>query len=479
MMQNKLVWLRRDLRIDDNTALYHALQACKNINDKLYIAFVFDTQILNKLDSDDRRITFIYDTLISLKAEYQNLILLYGDPTQQIPDLCRNLNIHEVYTNHDYEHYAIERDSKIAANIKQNLNISFHSYKDNVIFEKGEVLSKTSSPYTVFTPYKKAWLQKLANINASIFEAEDTLLCKNIDFSKLKLHLNTFEHNIPSLESMGFVRQDLKIKSGINEANILLQDFLSRMHNYKQSRDFPAVKGVSYLSTYLRFGTISIRRLVEAAYKEYIAKPANEGAATWLSELIWREFYAQIIHNFPHVQHGKSFNEKYEDIVWRDINTDDTAMSDFMAWCEGKTGYPIVDAGMRQLNQTGYMHNRLRMVTASFLIKNIGIDWRHGEKYFAKKLLDFDFASNNGGWQWCASSGCDAQPYFRIFNPMLQSVKFDEQAKFILKYVPELARVPLTHIHSPWEIGKYITPIIDYKKSREDNMVRYSILKKI
>ncbi|MFM2344801.1 MAG: hypothetical protein RLZZ210_1413 [Pseudomonadota bacterium] len=481
-----LVWLRRDLRLNDNAALYHALHNCK----KVVCVFIFDSNILSKLDKEDRRLTFIYESIQDIKNSLneitteidKKLLILHGNPTEIIPQIAHDLAIDAVFTNHDYEQYAINRDNQIQQNLSQH-NISFYSYKDQVISEKLEVLSKTNSVYTVFTPYKKAWLQNFANYNLPNYVVDKQLLQDKLNDELLDMH-NINSNLVHSLEQIGFVPQNLLIKAGENHAQNYFNEFLDRINNYHNLRDFPSVKGVSYLSTHLRFGTISIRQLVHHAYNLCIH--GNEGATTWLSELIWREFFMQILSNFSYIEQGKSFNTKYDNLVWR---SDEKAQQDFGLWCKGETGYPIVDAAMRQLNHSGYMHNRLRMVSASFLIKNMGIDWRWGEAYFAKQLLDFDFSANNGGWQWCASTGCDAQPYFRIFNPMTQSEKFDAQAKFIKKYIPELENLPVKYIHAPWEapadvleqadikLGKdYPFPIVDYKISREQTLARYKMI---
>ncbi|MDP2152186.1 MAG: deoxyribodipyrimidine photo-lyase [Methylotenera sp.] len=457
-----LVWFRRDLRDYDHAALYYALKTSQQV----YCAFVFDTDILNQLTNKaDRRVEFIWESVKELKAAFQknggDLIVLHGIVANEIPQLALTLQVQAVFTNHDYEPSAITRDTKVAQQL-QTHSIDFHHYKDQVIFEKDEVLTLAHKPYSVFTPYKNMWLK---NVN---------------DFYLRPYPVDTYLNNLAktqpetllSIESLGFQRTNLsnmRLPTGMSGAASLFSDFVERIKHYKEARDFPAVKGVSYLSVHLRFGTISIRQLARAALQI-----GGLGAETWLSELIWRDFYFQILHHNPQLETGKAFKPEFEAIPF----PNDIAL--FSAWCEGKTGYPLVDAAMRQLNHTGFMHNRLRMVAASFLVKDLLIDWRWGERYFAEKLIDFDFSANNGGWQWAASTGCDAQPWFRIFNPITQSERFDANGKFIRKYVTELANCNDKEIHAPWlmpperqssikiVIGQdYPKPIIDHATQRE------------
>ena len=455
--EKSLVWFRRDLRDYDHAALYHALKSSKNV----YCVFVFDAAILDQLkDKADRRVEFIWESVRELKASLQNhgsdLIVLHGNACDEIPKLANSLLVNAVFTNHDYEPNAIARDVHVAEQLKIS-NIAFHHYKDHVIFEKDEVLNLSGKPYGVFTPYKNMWLKTVNDffIKAYPVDAYLSNLAK-LDISPLL-----------SLEEMGFKRTNLasiRLPTGMLGGLALFNDFKERMSRYKDARDFPAIKGVSYLSVHLRFGTISIRHLAREAIQA-----ANTGAQTWLSELIWRDFYVQILHHNPSVAAGKAYKPEFEALKF----PNDPSL--FQAWCDGKTGYPLVDAAMRQLNTTGFMHNRLRMVAASFLIKDLLIDWRWGERYFAEKLIDFDLSANNGGWQWAASTGCDAQPWFRIFNPITQSERFDAQGKFIRKYVPELAKCNDKEIHAPWlippmrlqalniTIGKdYAEPIVDH-----------------
>ena len=433
--EKSLVWFRRDLRDFDHAALYHALKSSAQV----FCVFVFDTDILEKLtDKADRRVEFIWESVRELKTALQknggDLIVQHGSARALVPQLAKQLGVQAVYANRDYEPSAIARDAFVAAQLN-GFEMAFFSFKDQVIFEQDEVLSLSNKPYTVFTPYKNAHLKKLDDFYLKPYPVD----CYAKNLEKL------VTSDLPSLESMGFERTNLsemRLPTGMSGGKQLFADFEDRMAQYKAARDFPAVKGVSYLSVHLRFGTVSVRHLARVARDQ-----ANAGAETWLNELIWRDFYFQILHHNPRIADGKAFKVDYEHIPF----PNDQAL--FQAWCDGQTGYPIIDAAMRQLNTTGFMHNRLRMVAASFLVKDLLIDWRWGERYFAQKLIDFDFSANNGGWQWAASTGCDAQPYFRIFNPVSQSEKFDAAGKFIRKYVPELAACDDKEIHSPWEIS--------------------------
>ncbi|HWU84863.1 MAG TPA: deoxyribodipyrimidine photo-lyase, partial [Rhodocyclaceae bacterium] len=370
----------------------------------------------------------------------------------------------------DYEPQALARDAAVAAALDK-VGIAFCDYKDQVVFEKNEVLTQGGTPFSVFTPYKNAWLKRLA---------PEDLRVRESGFSRLAA--SETASAVPSLTEIGFEQSNLRelgFPLGMSGAERLFEDFQQRINRYHEARDFPAIKGVSYLSTHLRFGTISIRRLAAYAHAQ-----GGRGAETWLSELIWREFYMMILWQRPDVVEH-CFKPEYDALVW---DTDDAL---FQAWCEARTGYPIVDAAMRQINQSGYMHNRLRMIVASFLTKDLGIDWRRGEAYFALHLNDYDLAANNGGWQWAASTGCDAQPYFRIFNPVTQSEKFDPDGKFIRRYVPELAKVPDKFIHAPWSmkpadaeargfrLGRdYPAPVVDHALARERTLARFARVKK-
>ncbi len=400
-----IMWFRRDLRLNDNAALYHAL---KN-NLQVVPVFIFDKYILDDLeDKSDRRVEFIYNTLYEiqnqLKAIESSLEVFYDYPVNAFKNLLNKYEIAAVFTNEDYEQYAIDRDASVGQLLKLN-NAEFHSYKDHVIFSKEEILKDDNSPYTVFTPYSKKWKLKLNSFYLK-------------SFPSVKYFNNFYKQpsqQILLLESMDFEKVNKPFPSkDLHEALII---------KYDKSRNFPGTEGTSKLGVHLRFGTISIRESATAA------KQLNE---TFLNELIWRDFYQMILWKFEHVRKGESFRKEFDRVQWRNNE------KEFELWCVGKTGYPIVDAGMRQLNETGYMHNRVRMIVASFLTKHLLIDWRWGEAYFAKKLLDYDYASNNGGWQWAAGSGCDAAPYFRIFNPKLQTEKFDKDLKYIRQWIPEL-----------------------------------------
>lgn len=461
-----LVWFRRDLRDYDHAALYHALKS----SNKVLCVFVFDTDILDQLnDKVDRRVEFIWESVRELKSALQakggDLMVLHGSARTLIPVIALQANIHAVFANHDYEPKAIARDTEVAATLSKN-NIAFHHFKDHVIFEKDEVLNLAGKPYGVFTPYKNAWLKKVNDFFVQPYPVDAYIH-----------HLaQTSPTELPSLESLGFVRTNLanmQLPTGMSGGLQLFSDFENRMDKYKEARDFPAIKGVSYLSVHLRFGTVSIRHLARHGRSHANTASQSIGAETWLNELIWRDFYVQILHHNPQVAFGKSFKTEFERLAF----PNNQAL--FQAWREGNTGYPLVDAAMRQLNQTGFMHNRLRMVAASFLVKDLLIDWRWGEQYFAEKLIDFDLSANNGGWQWAASTGCDAQPWFRIFNPITQSERFDAQGKFIRKYVPELAKCNDKEIHAPWliaplrlqeinlVIGKnYPAPVVDHSSQR-------------
>ncbi len=486
-----LIWLRRDLRLADNAALYHALQQCE----ELYCVFVFDDSILAALPRADRRVEFICQSLTELDAALREtagrpqtgLITRRGLPQDIIPALARQLGAGAVFCNDDDEPAALARDAQVARSLKSQGQLLLR-FKDHRIFARDEVLTQSLSPFSVFTPYKNAWLRKITPFYLSAYPSERDLATRLADLP------DTERRPIPTAAELGFAPDTLaglRLPTGVSGARQLLADFLPRLPQYKTARDFPALKGPSYLSVHLRFGTVSIRELAriahEAAHNEDWSATAREGAATWLSELIWRDFYFQILAHQPYVVE-RSFKPAYDAIEWETGAEADTL---FAAWCEGRTGYPLVDAAMRQLNSSGYMHNRLRMVTASFLVKDLGLDWRRGEAYFAEKLNDFDLAANNGGWQWAASTGCDAQPWFRIFNPVTQSEKFDPDGKFIARYVPEVAQLPSKLRHAPWlakplelaeagiALGRdYPLPVVDHAAAREKTLARYGILKK-
>ena len=479
-----LVWFRRDLRTHDNTALNTALQQCERV----YCAFVFDTDILASLPRQDRRVEFIRESLSELDAklrtlsgqDHAGLIVVHGQAEQEIPALAQALGVQAVFAGRDYEPQAIARDQAVQQTLHM-AGTTLHLQKDHVIFEEREVLTQMGKPYGVFTPYMRAWLARLV--------LKPALEISPPSAHRLAARPEAYRTPVPDLVDIGFETTNLRalrIPTGESGAQSLLADFVTRMDRYDQTRNFPAVKGPSYLSVHLRFGTVSVRQLVNLAYPRHLQ--GDEGASTWLGELVWRDFYAQILANFPHVATA-SFKPEYDQIAWEDGPRADAL---FTAWCTGQTGYPLVDAAMAQLNQTGYMHNRLRMVTGSFLVKHLGLDWRWGERYFAQTLNDFDLSANNGGWQWVSSSGCDAQPYFRIFNPTNQSEKFDPEGKFIRRYVPALAKLSNKAIHAPWlakpleleEAGlvlgrDYPRPIVDHAEARKLTLERYAVVKKV
>jgi deoxyribodipyrimidine photo-lyase len=462
-----LVWFRRDLRAYDHAALYHALKDSRAV----HCVFVFDTEILDALPSRaDRRVEFILASIIELRATLEQmgggLIARHARARDEIPRLAEELHVQAVYANHDYEPATLERDHAVQRTLLGR-GIRLHTFKDQVIFEKDEILTRDSRPFSVFTPYKNAWLERLVDFYVKAYPVD-----KYAD--SLAPHSS---EKMPDLAHLGFQRTNLRalrLPTGTSGGRRWLRDFASRIDHYKERRDYPAVKGPSYLSVHLRFGTISIRELASLARSR-----GGQGAGTWLSELVWRDFYFMILHHHPHVV-THAFHPELDDIPYS--NRADL----FAAWCEARTGYPLVDAAMRQINQTGYMHNRLRMVTASFLVKDLHVDWRWGERYFARQLNDYDLAANNGGWQWAASTGCDAQPYFRIFNPVTQSERFDADGKFIKLYLPELAVVPTRHIHAPWlmsaaeqrecgvAIGRdYPAPVVDHAQARKVALEMY------
>ncbi|BCO26036.1 deoxyribodipyrimidine photo-lyase [Rhodoferax lithotrophicus] len=479
-----LIWFRRDLRVYDNAALHLALTQCA----KVYCVFIFDKAILEPLPRADRRVEFIRESLVALdnalrQLSPQNkagLIVRHAMASDEIPALAATLKVQAVFAARDYEPQAITRDTLV----QQKLSLAhcaFITCKDQVIFEGREVLTQSGTPYGVFTPYKNNWLARLT--------PQDV---KHNDSAPLAQHLHgcppEYQKPVPSLSDLGFEStnlSNLKIPTGEQGGQALLKAFFEHMDSYHTTRDFPAIKGPSYLGIHLRFGTVSIRQLVQLALQRQTA--GSTGAGTWLNELVWRDFYFAILANFPHVT-LQPFKPEYAAIQWE---SGSQAQALFHAWCTGQTGYPLVDAAMAQINQTGYMHNRLRMVAGSFLVKDLGLDWRWGERYFAEKLNDFDLSANNGGWQWVASSGCDAQPYFRIFNPVSQSEKFDPQGKFIRRYLPQLAKLSNTAIHAPWlakplelqaasvTLGvDYPQPLVQHNEARAQTLARYAVVKK-
>ncbi|MGN6640438.1 MAG: cryptochrome/photolyase family protein [Mucilaginibacter sp.] len=417
-----IFWFRRDLRLHDNTGLYHALKGGAPV----LCLFIFDKEILNKLeDRDDARVTFIHQTVVELDKDLQKygsgLITKYGTSDNVWNESLKEYSIGIVYANHDYEPYAIERDKLVADKLKKH-GIGFNTYKDQVIFDKDEVVKDNGEPYTVYTPYMRKWYQKLTPFYLKCYPVEKY-------FHNLTKHK---AHTIPALKDIGFEKSPIKFPDKNHEGII---------KDYPKTRDIPGIKGTSHIGLHLRFGTVSIRELAHKANQHH--------DKTWLNELIWREFYMMVLYHFPKTT-DHAFKQAYDRMKW--VNDE----KQFEAWCEGRTGYPLVDAGMRELNATGFMHNRIRMLTASFLSKDLLIDWRWGERYFARKLLDYEQASNVGNWQWAAGSGTDAAPYFRIFNPDTQLKKFDPDLVYIKKWVPEYA-----------DESKYPKPIIDHAFARE------------
>ncbi|ATH08704.1 deoxyribodipyrimidine photolyase [Halobacteriovorax marinus] len=430
MKKNKdkvsIFWFRRDLRVEDNIGLYHAL----NSSFPVLPIFIFDKNILNKLERDDSRVSFIHECLQNLSEKFRkydgDLLTFYNSPKNAWKEIFESFDVQEVYTNEDYEPYALSRDKSIEDYLTRK-GIKFQSYKDQCIFSKFDILKKDGTPYTVYTPYKNKWLETLQPSDLASIKSEKNL-------SKIY----KFKSEIHSLKSLGFTKSHISFPKRIIKKKIIT--------NYHETRDIPSINGTSLLGVHLRFGTIGPRKLASIAYH------TNK---TWLNELIWREFFSQILFHFPHVVNAP-FREKYESIEWRNNK------EEFKLWCEGRTGFPLVDAGMRELNQTGHMHNRVRMLVASFLVKDLLIDWRWGEKYFAKKLLDFDLASNNGNWQWAAGTGCDAAPYFRIFNPTTQIKKFDPDLIYVKKWVPEYGS------------DNYTEEIVDHKEAYHRAIFTYN-----
>jgi deoxyribodipyrimidine photo-lyase len=481
-----LVWFRRDLRCVDHAALYHALKAARQV----WCVFVFDRELLDGLPRADRRVEFIHDSVMALGADLRalagrhggkaaGLIVCQGHAADELPRLARQLHVQAVYANHDDDPAALARDARVRGALA-DAGIALHTAKDHVVFERSELLSGSGKPYGLFTPYRNAWLKKLDPFYLGAYPVERHA-------ASLAALPAALAPAVPTLEDLGFERTNLHllgIEGGSASAEALLRNFLTRIDHYHETRNFPAVKGPSYLSVHLRFGTLSIRTLAREAQARVHA--GSRGAATWLSELIWRDFYHQILHHHPHVVRS-AFRPAFDTLHWEHGRHADEL---FAAWAAGRTGYPLVDAAMAQLNQTGYMHNRLRMVAASFLVKHLGLDWRRGEQYFATHLNDYDLAANNGGWQWAAGSGCDAQPWFRIFNPVTQGEKFDAEGRFIRRYLPQLAALPDRLIHAPWLAGSadlaaagvrlgadYPLPIVQHDEARARSQARFAALK--
>jgi len=422
MQKINIFWFRRDLRLRDNIGLLNSLNSGKTL-----LLFIYDDSILRNLKKDDPRITFISSLINSINKKIEkfksNVLCKHGNPVDIWEELISEYEISNVFFNRDYEPYAIKRDRQIIDLLSKN-NIKTSSYKDHLIFEKNEISKDDGNPYTVFTPYKNKWISSINSDNLNFYDSEKKLI-----------NLYQIKKKTINLEDFGFKKSSIKV---INPNFDFIND-------YEKFRDFPSENKTSFLSPHLRFGSISIRECVKYAFSK------NK---IFLSELVWREFYSQILYNFPHVV-NQPFKAKYSNIKWRNNN------DEYQMWCSGKTGYPIVDAGMNQLNSTGYMHNRVRMITASFLVKHLLIDWRLGERYFAEKLLDFDLSSNNGNWQWVAGTGCDSAPYFRVFNPETQQIKFDSKYEYVKKWIDD------------FDSSNYIKRIVEHKFARERCLQAY------
>jgi len=456
-----LVWFRRDLRSHDHAALSHALRQSRRV----HCAFILDSDLLDRLeDRHDRRVDFIWHSVRELQSALEGmgggLVVRHGSARALIPALARELGVNAVFANRDYEPEAILRDAAVEEALRAD-DIQFVTFKDQVIFERDQLLSGSGRPYTVFTAYKNAWLKRVGDADLQPHPVAEHAAAL----------ARPAESGMPSLQTMGFRHTDLarlETKPGMTGAAACWRAFEDQLDAYDRLRNLPALPATSRLSVHLRFGTCSVRELARRAYYA-----SGRGPDTWLSELIWRDFFHMILFFHPRVIH-QAYRTEFDAIRWPGSE------EHFQAWCEGRTGYPIVDAGMRELNQTGFMHNRARMIAASFLVKDLLIDWRRGERYFAKKLLDYDLAANNGNWQWAASTGCDAQPYFRIFNPVAQSEKYDPDGSYIRRWVPELAALDSRDIHAPSRLtpieqqiagvvlGRdYPAPIVDHAPARE------------
>jgi deoxyribodipyrimidine photo-lyase len=471
-MKRALCWIRRDLRLHDHHALFHALKNAEEV----YVVFIFDSVILDKIhNKNDPRISFIMDSLKEIEKALQkkgsSLLVRYGNPVEEIPKLVRELKIEGLFFNRDYEPYAKARDAEVGRQLQKD-NVQVSHYKDHVFYEKEEILNGSQEVYKVFTPYKNKWLET--------FHAQEDVIpeyvCSLKNLAKYSHPKNIIDHDWHF--EIGFAPAPCFLQGGTSVAMDYLENFKQFISNYKEARDVPSLEQTSQLSSYIRMGNLSIRDMIRLANEG-----KNPGYATWLSEIIWRDFYHVILDHYPHVEKN-SFRAEYDNIKWLG------SKEHFEKWCDGMTGYPLVDAAMRCLNATGLMHNRLRMVVASFLTKTLLIDWRLGERYFAEKLLDYDLAANNGGWQWSASTGVDAQPYFRIFNPYNQSEKFDPQGITIRQWCPELSGFSNKSIHSPHDtdlseqmrahcfIGKdYPHPIVGYKEQRDRALFMYKAVK--
>ncbi len=487
-----LVWLRRDLRFADHAALYHALRRCRSV----WCLFVFDTEILDPLLErglvHDRRVEFIRASIVEVSNALgeaspdgaARLVVRHGRARDIVPAIARALDVAAVFVNHDYEATAIERDWQVADALEHD-GRALHGFKDQVIFEKDEIVTQGGNPFTVFTPYRRAWQRALTPFHVKAYPVE-----KYRD--RLAAVPAALDEPVPTLDAMGFAKTNLDeiaIPTGMSGAHALFDQFVAHIGDYADGRNFPGRRGTSYLSVHLRFGTISIRALARSAIDLARQAADAKGAETWLSELIWRDFYFQVLHHRPDLSTGAAFKPQFDRIDWQ---AGDGVAPLFDAWCAGRTGYPLIDAAMMQINTTGFMHNRLRMVTASFLSKDLGLDWRLGERYFADRLNDYDLSANNGGWQWASSSGVDSQPWFRIFNPVTQSERFDADGAFIRRYVPVLAKLSNRTIHAPWLAStaelrsagvvlgdNYPQPIVDHGEARKATLERYSVVRSV
>lgn len=495
-----LLWFRRDLRVDDHAALVAAVNAAKRDGGQVFACFIFDRGILDPLDRADRRVCFIRDSLAELQGAWQNLaigrapspskkghavrqsgvrlIFLQGDPVTLLPSLAARLGVATVFASRDYEPEAKARDAAVGKRLQKD-GRRLELVKDQVVFESPEVLTGDGRPFSVFTPYRNAWRKRLQAVDL----APRLLPAETVSFGcppSIDGELACREDGAPSLADIGFQQQALEclVAPGLSGAHQALTAFEERLDRYREQRDFPGLDSTSRLSVHLRFGSVSVRTLARLSWQVEL-QTGSEGAKTWLDELIWREFYMAVLDVCPWVVDA-CWRREYDAILW------DDAPELFAAWCSGQTGYPLVDAAMRQLLASGFMHNRARMVVASFLTKDLGIDWRRGERFFARHLLDYDLSANNGGWQWAASTGCDAQPYFRIFNPVTQSQKFDPKGDYIRHWVPELRAVSLRYLHAPWTMPPleqqalgfrlgfdYPLPVVDHATARERTLARY------
>jgi deoxyribodipyrimidine photo-lyase len=479
-ISKSLAWFRRDLRNFDHAALHHALVASTQV----FCVFVFDDALLAPLPRDDRRVGFIHASVVELDSALRELggclLVRHARAAEAIPQLAAELGVEAVFANGDYEPQAMARDAAVAAALEAG-GRRLLLFKDQVIFEKNEVLTLAGKPYGVFTPYRNAWLKLLS-------AHPDAVAPWPVEPHAAQLAPAPQQHALPSLRELGFEAPAAPpLPAGMSAGSQLFERFIAQLPAYGSARDYPFEDGTSRLSTHLRFGTVSVRHLVRTVQQLMASGAGGAGASVWLSELVWREFYAMILFQHPQVVE-RAFKPAFDAIEWEQGPEADQA---FAAWSEGRTGYPLVDAAMAQLNRTGWMHNRLRMLTASFLVKDLGIDWRRGERYFALRLNDYELASNNGGWQWAASTGCDAQPWFRIFNPVTQSRKFDPQGAFIRRYLPQLAALDEEEIHAPWMAGPaalaakgvvlgrdYPWPVVDHGQARQRTLERYEVVRR-